>query len=42
MINIQFLIQQTNMKKIGLELDQRSKQQMMEKNCFFEKNYSKI
>ena len=37
MISIEFLIRQTNMKKFGLESDQKSKQLMVEKNCFMKK-----
>ena len=35
------MIWQTNMKNFGLELGQKLKQLMVEKNCFIKKNYSK-
>ena len=36
-VNTEFLIRQTNMKKFSLELDQKSKQLMMENNLFIKK-----
>ena len=36
------MIQQKNMRKFNLELDQKSKELMVGKNFFYEKNYSKI
>ena len=40
-INTCFLIQQTNMKKFGLELKQKSKELMVER-IFYQKDYSRI
>ena len=36
------MIQQVNMMKFGLELEQKSKELMVEKNFFYEKDYSRI
>ena len=42
MISIEFLIRQADMKKFGLELDQKLKHLMAEKNYFMKKNYARI
>ena len=36
------MIRQTNTKKFGMELDQKLKHLMVERNCFMKKNYARI
>ena len=36
------MIQQTNAKKFCLELDQKLKHLMLEKNCFLKKDYARV